>query len=542
LGAPPRQIMTAYTGVLLLVAGVAIPAGLMLGYLIHAGIITLLRTLLPVNLPGAGASPYVLGSVTGFICAMAFALPAFLHLRQVAPMNVIRRDLGAAPPSRNISMVAGLTGFLGLLLWYTRSLELTLWTIAGCTTVLLVFGVLAFVLLGLSRNVGANAGSTWRFALASLQRRRLENVSQILVFGFALMLLLMLVLLRTALLDEWQSTIPEDAPNHFVINIAPEELDPFSAMLSANDVPHELGFAIVRGRIVARNGETAEAIEARLAARGGDSPGPRLGSERNLTWTEALPEDNQIVAGKWWDADTDRAEVSLEEDYARDLELTLGDSLEFDIGGRRVTAEVTSIRRLAWESMRPNFFIIFSPATLDDFPTTYMTSFHLPPDRKRFLNRLLRSFPTVTVIEVDALMAQVQSIIARVTRAVELILYLVLGAGALVLVASIQASRDARLREHALLRALGATKPLVRGALLIEFALLGLLSGLVASFGAELTTYLLNAQVFGLPTHPHPWIWVLGPVLGTALITLLGYASTRSLIHTPPIHALRELG
>ena len=541
LGAPPRQILVAYAGVLALVALAAVPFGLLAGYLLHLGIISVLSALLPVALPAAGIGPFLLGTVTGIICAIAFALPAFLHLRQVAPMNVIRRDLGAAPPSRNLSIAAAAVGFLGLLLWYTKSLELTFWTLAGTSGVLLLFGILAFVLLGGSRSLGARAGSGWRFAVASLQRRRLESVSQLLVFGLALMLLLMLVLLRTALLDEWQSTIPADAPNHFVINIAPEELDGFSAMLTENDVPHELGFAVVRGRIVARNGEDAEVVQARLEAAAGDNPGPRLTSERNLTWTTALPEDNEVIAGQWWESAAASPQVSLEEDYARDLGLKVGDELEFDVGGRRVTAPVTSIRRLAWESMRPNFFIIFSPTTLEDFPATYMTSFFLPRERKTLLNTVLRAYPTVTVIEVDALMAQIKSIIERVTRAVELILYLVLVAGGLVLVASVQASRDARMREHALLRALGATKQMIRGALVIEFAVLGALSGLLAAIGAELTTYLLNAQVFGLPTSSHLWLWVLGPLLGALLIASLGYLSTRSLVQTPPMLALRAL-
>lgn len=542
LGAPPRQILSTYSGVLLLVGLIAIPIGLIGGHLLHIGIIALLRTLIPVNLPVAGPAPYVLGAVTGLICALAFALPAFLHLRQVSPMNVIRRDLGAAPPSRNLSLAAAAVGFVGLLLWYTRSLELTLWTIGGTSLSLLVFGAVAFVLLGGSRALGARAGSQWRFALASLQRRRLENVGQILVFGLALMLLMMLILLRTALLDEWQSTIPADAPNHFVINIAPEERTDFDAALAAAAVPHEPGFAMVRGRITASNGVPAAEVEAQLAAANGGDAGPRLSSERNLTWTGQLPEANEVVAGAWWAADTEEPQVSLEEGYAGDLRLDIGDVLEFDIGGRRIAAPVTSIRRLAWESMRPNFFIIFSPATLDDFPATYMTSFFLPPERKTFLNQLLREFPTVTVIEVDALMAQIKRIIARVTRAIELILYLVLVAGGLVLVASIQASRDARLREHALLRALGATRGLISGSLLIEFAVLGLLAGLVAAVGAELTTYILNSQVFGLPTRSHWWLWLAGPLAGLLIIATLGYLSTRSLVRTPPMLALRSLG
>ncbi len=219
----------------------------------------------------------------------------------------------------------------------------------------------------------------------------------------------------------------------------------------------------------------------------------------------------------------------------------MGDELSFDIAGAQLTVPITSVRRLKWESMRPNFFIIFSPGALDDYPATFMTSFHLPRERKQFLNELLSQFPTVSVIEIDAIMAQIRSIVARVTRAVELILYLVLAAGALVLIASIQASRDARMAEHALLRALGATRRLVAGSLAIEFAALGLLAGLVAAVGAEIAVAVLNERVFGLPATMHPGLWLAGPLLGAGLITAIGLLSTRSLVSTPPMLALRSL-
>ncbi|MGI9328452.1 MAG: ABC transporter permease [Pseudomonadales bacterium] len=541
LGSPPSQILASYVSVLLLVAAIAIPAGLAAGYLLHSGIVYILKAMLPISLPAAGIAPYFLGSVTGLICAVAFALPAFLHLRGVSPMNVIRRDLGAAPVSRYLSMGFALAGFLFLLIWYTGSLELTLWTLGIAAAVLLTFGGLAYLLLRGSRVLGTQAGSQWRFALASLQRRRLENTTQILIFGLALMLLLMLVLLRTALLDEWQQQIPADAPNHFVINIVPDEIDAFRAKLVGAEIPHELGYAVVRGRIAAVNAQAASEVSKRLDRERPSDGRPRLGSERNLTWSETLPPDNELVAGRWWESNADLAEVSLEEDYAWELDLEVGDELTFDIAGQKLTVPITSIRRLKWESMRPNFFIIFSPGALNDYPATFMTSFHLPKERKRFLNELLSEFPTVSVIEIDAIMAQVRSIVARVTRAVELILYLVLAAGALVLIASIQASRDARMAEHALLRALGATRSLVAGSLAIEFAALGLLAGLVAAVGAEIAVAVLNDQVFGLTPRAHGWLWFAGPLLGGALIMAIGLISTRTLIHTPPMLALRSL-
>jgi putative ABC transport system permease protein len=298
---------------------------------------------------------------------------------------------------------------------------------------------------------------------------------------------------------------------------------------------------MIRGRITAANGVDAETWERARAAPELEEEGARMRSERNLTWAGEMPADNRIVRGAWWSPDDRRALVSLEVEYAESLGLDVGDRLGFDIAGQEVEAEIANLRRLDWESMRPNFFIIFSPGVLDDYPATYMTSFYLEPERKRFLNELLTAYPTVTVIEVDALIRQIQSIVARVTQAVELVLGLVLAAGCLVLIASIQASRDARLQEHALLRTLGGSRRLISGALAAEFAMLGLFSGVVAVIGAEVSAAVLQRQVFSLPFQLHPWLWVTGPLAGAALVLAVGMFGTRRLVATPPMLILRGL-
>jgi len=299
-------------------------------------------------------------------------------------------------------------------------------------------------------------------------------------------------------------------------------------------------YPMTRGRIVAVNGvDTTQWEETRRASASTD---PNLDAERNLSWTAVLPANNRIEAGAWWDERSDEPAVSLEEAYAASAGIKVGDVISFDIGGLPVDARVASIRRVEWDSMAPNFFILFSPGALRDVPATYMTSFYLAPQDKAFLNRLLAAFPTMTVIEVDKVIAQIQSIVGRVTQAVQLVLSLVLVAGCLVLIASIQASGEERLREHALLRALGASRRLVRGALGAEFALLGAFAGLIAAFGAEVTVFALDKQVFELSPQLHPWVWLAGPVLGAAVVCGIGLLSTRALVGSPPVMVLRELG
>ncbi|MBV27125.1 MAG: hypothetical protein CMQ13_03555 [Gammaproteobacteria bacterium] len=425
-----------------------------------------------------------------------------------------------------------------LLVWYTKDLWLTLWTLLSIVGICLVFGSLAWALLKGGRVAGMQAKSGWRLALAGLQRRRTENTVQILIFGVAIMLLLVLVLIRTALIDEWRSQVPEDAANHFVMNIAADEVDGVRQLVREQATEGEFLFPMIRGRVDSVNEQTAKDWQDQLPRK---PSGPRLTSERSLTWSVLAPENNDIIAGRWWADDSAAAEVSLEQEYAEDFALQLGDKLEFDVGGRRVWATVTSIRALEWESMTPNFYIILSPGALQDFPATYMTSFYLEPTEKIFLNTLLRQYPTITVIEIDALIAQVQQIVAQVSQAVELVLALVLLSGALVLIASIQASRDTRMAEHGLIRALGGTRALIGGSLTAEFLVLGSFAGIVAVFGAELVVAMLQSQVFDLQAEAHPWIWLLGPVSGALIITLVGLAGSRSLIDTPPMNVLRGL-
>ena len=538
LGATPTQILRGFMSLLLMVGLAAIGLGLLLGSLLHVAIVEVLATLIAVELPLPTARPFLLGGATGLICALAFAMPAFIHLKNVEPMRVIRRDLGVAPLSRWLSYGAAAGGSLLLLVWYTKDLWRTLWTLVSIVGICVVFGAMAWSLLKGGRVAGMQAKSGWRLALAGLQRRRTENTAQILIFGVAIMLLLVMVLIRTALIDEWRSQVPEDAANHFVMNIAEEEVDGVRALVRQGATEGEFLFPMIRGRVAQVNELSAK--EWQESVRKGPG-GPRLTSERSLTWSVLAPENNEIVAGRWWSADSTEAEVSLELDYAEDFSLGLGDRMEFDVGGKTVWATVTSIRSLEWESMTPNFFIILSPGALQGFPATYMTSFFLEPNEKVFLNTLLSQYPTITVIEIDALIAQVQKIVGQVSQAVELVLALVLLSGALVLIASIQASRDTRMAEHGLIRALGGTRALIGGSLTAEFLVLGAFAGIVAVFGAELLVATLQIQVFQLEAEAHPWIWLLGPTAGALIITIVGLLGSRSLIDTPPMSVLRGL-
>ena len=539
LGATPVEIQWGYFGVLTVLGVGGVVLGLLLGTGIHLGIVQLLATYLPANLPLPGTRPLWLGAATGFMCLIAFALPPLLALKNISPMRAVRRELSVTTTSGLVTYGLGTCGALTLLVWYSNSLWLTFWALAGGFIVCLVFGIIATLLLRGGRLAGMQAGSLWRLALAGLQRRRRENVAQIMIFGLAIMLLLILVLIRTSLLDEWRQQIPENAPNHFVMNVTRDQVGPMQTLLEEHTDYEGTLFPMMRGRIEAVNDTPVRDYQRRN--RSEDRGGPRLSSERNLTWTDDPPPNNKMITGSWWPKDTQESLVSIEQGYAFGWGLRVGDELTFDLGGLKVVAKVANIRSVEWDSLRPNFFIIFSEAALADVPATYMTSFYLSPDRKRFLNDILSNYPTITVIEVDELINQVQQIVSRVTQAVELVLVLVLGAGALVLIASIQASRDQRMKEHALIRTLGGSRRLIAGSLASEFSILGLFAGVVAVVGAEITVYALESQVFEMPYQARPWFWLVGPLLGTLIVVTVGYLGTRSLISAPPATILRDL-
>ncbi|HKI73108.1 MAG TPA: FtsX-like permease family protein, partial [Pseudomonadales bacterium] len=509
------------------------------------GVAKILSPWIPVALPEPGLRPVWLGLVTGFICLLSFAMPPLLRLRGIEPVRVIRRDLGEAGTAHRLSYIVAVAGTIGLMWWYSGDLYLTSLIFSGAVVAVIFLGIVAWAMLQGGRALGMQAGSVWRLALSGMQRRGRENTLQIMAFGLAIMLLLILYLVRTALIGEWQAQIPPKAPNHFAINISPKDVAPIRDLLEQGGIQSQPMYPMIRGRIESINGAAIRERDSERAEDGktsDESRGPRAGSGRNLTFSSTLPEDNRIVAGKWWPADYHGVPlVSIERDFARGSGIHVGDKLVFSIEGADLDATVASLRSVAWDNLRPNFFIVFSPGALDDFPSTWMTSFYLPPNHKLFLNRLLRQYPTMTVIEVDALIAQIKTIIAQVTSAIQLVLVLILVSGALVLLASLQASMDERFRQQAILRTLGASRRLVLGSLLIEFCVLGCFAGVLATLGAEVTVYALEHEIFELPWHWNPELWLIGPVVGTVLIGFIGTMATRKVVSTPPIAVLREL-
>ena len=533
LGTVSGKINRMYGLSLLLLGALATLIGAALGWGLQALFFTLFAEALPVQPGPAGMRPYIVGGATAVVCLLAFAWPPLSRLGGASPLKVLRRDLPNAVSRSAIDNGLGLGAVLLLMLWYSGDWALTLAVLAGLAASASLAATVAFLLLRGGRLAGMRAGSIWRLALASLQRNGSANTLQVVIFSLAIMLLLILVLVRTSLLEEWQMQLPEGTPNHFLLNIAPDEVNAVRDTLSQTADLAEPLYPMVRGRIVEVNGVAL--------GRSDDPEEGRRERETNLTWAREIPTDNDIIAGEWWDPNTEEALVSVEEGMAESLELEVGDKVRYMIGSQPLDVTVGSIRRLDWESMRPNFFMIFPPAVLRGYPATFMTSFHLDRSEKSLLNQFIRQYPTVTVIEMDVVIEQVRGIINQVSAAIELVLVVILSAGALVLIAGVQSTVDTRLYEGAILRALGARRGLILGGVVIEFAALGFFAGLLATVAAEIAVYVLQTFALDMDYSPHPEIWLLGPVMAVLMIGALGVWNCRRVVSSPPLLVLREL-
>lgn len=536
LGLSRRDTLLLYALQLAMLGLLASLAGALLGWIAQHGLFFLLRDLLNQEIPPGGLWPAVAGIATGLVALAGFALPPLAALDRVPPLRVLRRDLLPVPPSAWLVYSAAILA-LGLIMWrLSLDLKITLALLGGGLLATLLLG--GSLLLGLkgARHLLAGAALSWRLGLGQLLRHPLAAAGQALAFGLILLAMALIALLRGELLDTWQDQLPDDAPNHFVLNVLPAEKDAFAERIAALSDRAAPLYPVVPGRLVAINGEPVRQLVSK------DSQGERaIRRDLSLTWAAELPKDNRLAAGQWWNArgQTELPGVSVEAELAESLGLKLGDQLRFSVGGLDREALVSSLREVNWDSFQPNFYMIFEPGTLQDMPATYMTSFHLPPGKDRELVELARAFPSVTLLQVEALLAQLRSILAQVSLAVEYVLLFVLAAGLAVLFAGLQATLDERIRQGALLRALGAERLLLLKARRAEFGLLGAASGLLAALGCELVSALLYHYAFDLHWQPHPWLLLL-PLLGALLIGSAGTLGTRRALNASPLAVLRE--
>jgi putative ABC transport system permease protein len=536
LGASATRIRSLYFSQLFLLGAMASVLGLVLGHFLQQIIAASLQEVYQISLGPGGVYPYALSFSSGLMCLVFFALPALWYLPEVPPLKILRRELAVNTTQMWIQAALALFAVLSLVILFSRDLELALSISGALLAVILATLVIAYGLMVLTKKWVVSLGGFWRLAFANLQRNRGQSLIQILVFAVAIMLLFTLTIVRTSLIEEWKVQVPEDAPNHFLVNIPPEELIQVQTLLQDSKVRPEPIYPMMRARLTHVNGvETSE--EQRNASNA-------LRRELNVTWSDSLAADNKIVEGVWWDkwktSETDLPGVSVETNTAIEIGLKLGDKLQFSFGGLEMHAQVASFRSLDWRSMRPNFFFIFEPGSLDKFSPTYITSIYLPAEQKSFINTLLHDHPTILVMELDRIIEQIRSIVNQVSDGVLLVLWLTLIGGCLVLFAAVMGSIAARKQQAGLLRALGSPRQLIVGSICAEFAILGALAGLIAIIGTEILLISLQKFVLQTTIQPHYLFWFLSPFSGAVFVSALGYIGCRHVVTTPPAVVLRE--
>ena len=535
LGCKQNEILWLYSSQFVVLGLFASAAGCLLGWFAQEALFYLLKELLPQHVASPGLLAVFFGFIIGMAVLLGFALPPLLRLKQVSPLRVLRRELEPMPGSA--WLIYGLSfGIMGLLIWkYTDDIKMTASILGIGLITLLALGLLVYGLLNLAGRALPSMSLTWRFGLQGLLKNSRASVSQILAFSITLVAMVLSFTVRTDLIDNWQKQLPDNAPNHFALNIFPSQQADFKRELQQQHINGSQFFPVVKGRLVEINNTPVQQIVSK------DTQGENATHrELSLTWTQELPEENKIVAGNWW-ATQQAGLVSVEQKLADSLKIKLGDHLLFTVGSQQIKATVTSIRALRWDTMKPNFYMIFSPGTLDAYPSTFITSFYLPETQKNVLNTLVKKYPGTTILEVDLILQQFKTILTQLTQAINYLLYFALMAGFTVLFAAVYATLDNRIYEGALMRTLGANRSLLRKTHIIEFGTLGLISGLLSVVISEAIMYALYTQVMNMEYHPSFYLWTTIPLTGALFVGMAGCWGVRQVLNKSPLRVLREL-
>ncbi len=536
LGASRNRVAGVFLVQLLVLGLVGSLLGALAGYAAQFGLGLILADLFDRALPQPSLIPIGRGLLAGLITLAGFALPPLLALRNTPPLRVLRSDL----PAPRLGLLAGYgpaaAALLALMGWQAQDWQLTLMVFGGSLAALLVMALAAWALVLGLRRLDLRGGISWRYGLANIPRRAEISVLQMVAFGLGLTVLLLLSLVRTDLLTTWRDSLPPDAPNHFLINVQPDQIEPLKAFFAEREQKPPAFHPMVRGRLTHINGQ-AIAPEDYPEGR----PQRLVRREFNLSWAAEPYAHNQIVKGDWWQAPPeDVQQWSVETGIADTLGIAMGDELRYEVAGQSFEGVVTNLRTVQWDSFKVNFFVVGPPGLLPPGQASFITAFHLPEGRGELMVGLIKQFPNITDIDVNALMQRVRLIIDRVILSVEFVSVFTLLAGLVVLYAGIQNSLDERLRETAILRTLGAVKRQIRSALAAEFLALGALAGLLAALTAWAVGSVLAFQLFELPYAANPWLWPAGILAGTLGMGLAGLWGTRSVIRQPPLTSLRQ--
>ncbi|HKA42628.1 MAG TPA: FtsX-like permease family protein [Burkholderiales bacterium] len=511
--------------------------GLAIGVVGQTLLATWLREVVAVALPLPGVVPALHGVAVGLMLLLGFALPPLASLGRVPTLRVLRRELGVPNAAGLVGYAMGAVIVCALILWRAQDLRFGLTVLGWSAAAVPAACALAWLLLrGLA--LLRRRGGAWRFGIAGLRRQTLGTMVQVVALGLGIMALLTLTLIRTDLLHTWQRSLPPEAPNRFIINVQPDQVEPIRQFFAANGIPSLQLYPMVRGRLIRIN-ERAVSEDTYQ-----DDRARRLvNREFNLSWATRMQTGNRIVAGRWWEAAGARSDqLSVERGLAETLGIRMGDRLTFDVAGTPVAGEVTSLRSVDWDSFNVNFFVVAPPGLFEGYPVTYVSSFRLEQAKASVLNTLVKSFPNVVLIDVAQALAQVQQLMDQAARAVQFVFLFTLVAGLVVLYAAVASTQDERVYEAIIMRTLGASRAQINRAHLAEFTAIGAAAGFVAAAGATGLGYFVAQRFLHLDYAPDPWVWAIGVIGGAAGVALAGYIGTRQVLTVAPLKILRQVG
>jgi putative ABC transport system permease protein len=557
LGASKSHVKKLYMLHWGLLSLISIIVGLVVGYLLMVAGVSAIESYLSLEESQLTFKPFITAVITGVLCSVAFAVHPITELISTKPLDVIRGFKQNVLPRFGWHQLIPLVALFALLMLFSRDIIMSSSLLLGGIVVSGVLLLLGRLIMGAGRSAGAKAGKAWHLALANLKRRANENSVQLVSFTIAIQLLLLITVMKSSIIDEWESQFPENTPNHYLLNIANDEVEPLKVFADELNIDNQGFYPIFRGRLSAVNGEKTvsfkddetddESKEASSTANNSekdDKEKPKgrkgAGRELSLTWQSQLPMTNEIVEGKWWQKSDTSPQVSMESGMAERLEVKLGDELTFTLGTDEFTVPVTSIREVNWKSRQLNFIMIFNEAAVDGIDTTSISAWMVPEPLKNDVYRFLSQYPTVSIMDFGSIMKQLTAMIEQVSIAIELILVLVVLAGSLVLVAQVQASMDERERELAILRTLGAKGSLLRNSVLFEFIALGAVAGLMASIAMEIAVFFLQTQVFDMSASFHFSYWFVGVFAGAGFVGLMGMLSCWRLLNLSSVTLIRR--
>jgi putative ABC transport system permease protein len=554
LGASTSHVKKLYMLHWGLLSLISIIVGLIVGYMLMLAGVSAIESYLSLDESQLTFKPFITAVITGVLCAVAFAIHPITELISTKPLDVIRGFSKNELPRFGWHQVIPLLALFALLMLFSRDLIMSLSLLLGGILVSGVLLLLGRLIMGAGRSAGAKAGKAWHLALANLKRRANENSVQLVSFTIAIQLLLLITVMKSSIIDEWQAQFPENTPNHYLLNIANEEVAPLKAFTEQLNLDNQGFYPVFRGRLSAINGEktvrideddnkdsaTTNADKAKVEDKEKPKERKGAGRELSLTWQEQLPLTNEVIEGQWWQIEDTLPQVSMEKGMAERLDVKLGDELTFTIGTDEFTVPVTSIRDVNWKSRQLNFIMVFNEAAVIDIETTSISAWMISDQQKNEVYRFLSQYPTISIMDFGAIMKQLTSMIEQVSIAIELILVLVILAGSLVLVAQVQASMEERERELAILRTLGAKGSLLRNSVLFEFVALGAVAGLMASIAMEIAVFFLQTQVFEMSASFHFNYWLVGIAAGAGFVGIMGMLSCWRLLNMSSLTLIRR--